>query len=545
MNSASTISENIGHKISKANDQLGASVILPVHKKILLLKNQWWGGNNPKDFREALAGYYDVLLSCQNIDEIWLQFNNRDGEILHELIYTRDFITSYNKGRISITPQNTELFRKWFYYLSQQGDTMKSLLFTNMKSIISSKKPDSIFSDNQSREMMVKLGEWLAEKDRYDDLIWIIEKFIDDSDPPDPNNYNVESELDFHRQIENGEDPVTINTVLGQLAWVILKLSLKKEYIKKALNFTNILLSHNNLYVKYQALFPLMEISARRQWLDGYGKRPYEGSYKEFHDIVFGILSLLETHPKYVAISSHFVEIFSYYKDLTTEEALRVVKVLKNTETSASLFIYFAMFRERHYKDQNMDFDSSPFVVELDSILAGTDDEFRALRVNIAWNLWKLLSEEPNEFPNVKKFIDILVSRQPYSRDLFTNMEMIIEDHVSTHPDECINWFDNMLDKIELYMSSNVDDQRGVWLSCSEKVIEEIAKRGNANRLVDVISKLIKLWEKGAYIGQIDQLFLSFKLIPESEKQDVKNQFKRIYKRMKEGQPKLTDVAWD
>src|SRR5258708_816255 len=105
----------------------------------------------------------------------------------------------------------------------------------------------------------------------------------------------------YAQRIESNEDINTITTVLGHLAWVIQKLALRKNYITKAFEFTQKLLKHPNLYVKLQALTPLVEIAARRQWIQEYDSEHKTSYYKEFRETVF---KFLEEYSQYKAIAN-------------------------------------------------------------------------------------------------------------------------------------------------------------------------------------------------------------------------------------------------
>jgi len=250
--------------------------------------------------------------------------------------------------------------------------------------------------------IIIRLGEHLAAKNRFNDVIWIIDKFIDDPDPEEPEQYSGEPDFNYHQKIANGEDPFVITTVLGHLAWLVQKLAIQKEYIGKALNYTEKLLSHKNLYVKFQAIIPLVEIAARRQWLDGWGKRPRESEYKKFHSMIFDLVELVSQNPNYKAIANKLVLVFSYYKDLSTEEADEVLNTLKITNESAGLFVYFGIFRQRHYKDQHIEFDGKKFENKLWEIIKSNTEDNIELKERISCHFWQISKENKDEFEKNK-----------------------------------------------------------------------------------------------------------------------------------------------
>ncbi len=544
INPAGTIHQNIGPKIATADKQLGAK---DADKRILLLVNKYIFGDRITEFIEALTYSYKDLLSYKNIDEIWLQIESASGQFSHSLLYKRDFLSSFDKGNLQpITKEKIKLFMDWFYPLSKLRDDFKEKLFNSLKQILKDKKPYEIFDNSFVREEMVRLGIWLAEKERFNDVIWIIDKFINDPDPEDPEKYSGDPKFNYHQQIVNGEDPHIITTVLGHFAWVIQKLAVRKKYIVKALGYTKKLLSHKNLYVKLQAIIPLIEIAGRRQWLEGWGKRPREGKYKEFHKIVFDLVNLVKENSNYKAIAKWLCRVFAYYKDLSTKEAEKVLDALKITEESAGLFIYFGIFRQRHYKNQPIEFDGKKLERKLKEVLENNEESRQKLKASIVWHLWKILNENRNEFETIKPYIDLLL-KQPYQKDIYDDIERIIGDWIKDKPDICIQWYKQMLSKISEFLKKKkrVQLQDGLWLTHTEEIIEALAIY-NPNELLEAMEKLVSFWKKGIFIGSPKRLFESFRLIPnEEQRADVKGKFKIWYSSMSKLNPKIEKVNWD
>lgn len=543
INPAGTIHQNIGPKIATANKQLGAK---DADKRILLLVNKYIFGDRITEFIEAFTYSYKDLLGYKNIDEIWIQIESASNQFSHSLLYKRDFLSSFDKANLQpITKEKIKLFTDWFYPLSKLGDDFKEKLFNSLKQILKNKKPYEVFDNSFVREEMVRLGIWLAEKERLDDSIWIINKFINDPDPQEPEKYSGDPKFNYHKQIVNGEDPHIITTVLGHLAWVIQKLAVRKKYIVKALDYTKKLLSHKNLYVKLQAIIPLIEIAGRRQWLEGWGKRPREGEYREFHKIVFGLIALVQKNPNYKAIAKWLCRVFAYYKDLSTREAEQVLDALKITEESAGLFVYFGIFRQRHYKDQNVKFDSRRLEKKLKEIIKNQKEDYGRLRASITWHLWKILDENRNEFETIKPYIDLILE-QPYQRDIYDDIERVINNWIKDKPDICIMWYKQMLSKIsEFVEKTKLKQSQRVWLMHTDKIIEALA-RYNLKELLEVMEKLVFLWKKGVFVGSPKRLFESFKLISNEEQRvEFKRKFQKWYNSMRKLNPKIEKVSWD
>jgi hypothetical protein len=542
VNPPGTIHQNIEPKIAKANCQLEAK---KANKKILLLVNKYIFGARISEFIGALSYSYNNLLRYKNIDEIWLQIKSATNKFIHILLYKKDFLNSFDKGSFkSITENEISLLEEWFYPLSELGDEYKEKLFIALKEFLKDKKPYEVFDNKSAREEMVRLGIWLVEKERFNDVIWIIDKFIDDPDPEEPEKYSGDPKFNYHQQIINGEDPHIITTVLGHLAWVVQKLAVRREYISKALDYTKKLLSHKNLYVKLQAVIPLIEISVRRQWLVGWGKRPREGQYKEFDKTVFDLVNLVKENPNCKAIAKWLCNVFAYYKDLSTKEAEKVLEALKITDEAAGLFIYFGIFRQRHYKDQPLEYDGRKLEEKLKEIIKSDKEDCRRLRASIAWHLWKVLDGNRSEFETIKPYIDLILE-QPYQKDIYDDIERIISDWIKIKPDVCLQWYKQMLSKISEFINETkrIPCQGGIWLMYTEEIIESLA-RYNSDELLEVMEKLIYLWKKGAFIGNLKRLFESFRLVPKEEQRaKVKRNFKKWYDLMKKHNPKIEKIS--
>jgi hypothetical protein len=531
-NITETIYKSVLPLIGKVEQQLSN---VDATKKIFLLIADYFLSRDIPDLFKALSYSYNSLSQCKNIDEIWLQIKTPGDEFQHHLLYSSDFFTSFERGAFErITEKEIYLFENWFRPLSNLGDEYKLKLFFALKKFLKGNKPWEIFKDSSVREEMVRLGDWLAENDKFEDTKWIIDKFINDPDPEEPENFSGDPQFNYHQQIINGEEPVVITTVLGNLAWVIKKLATRKEYISETLNYTKILLSHKNLYVKLQAIAPLIEISSKRQWLDGWGKRPRQGQYKEFHDLTFDLVKLVKKNPKYKAIAKWLCNVFAYYKDLSTEEVEQVLNALKITEESAGLFVYFAIFRQKHYKDQPINYNNQKFEKMLKEMISDKNGYLK-LQENIAFYLWKAYEENPNVIYEIKPYIELILE-QPYLKQVYEYIIKIVKDCIESEPDLCTQWYKHILFVISEYPPR--------ILPHTEKIVEAIAKF-NPNKLTNIVEKLLHLWGKGAFIGDLKRLFESYKFVPsENKRWEIKEKFQELYNSMRKRNPEI-EIDWD
>jgi len=479
-----------------------------LHACILVIVNKYIFGKT-SEIISALSRV-DELWKCENFDRIY--FEESPGHFV--LVFSDELRYAWNSNGFSVDNAFIAPFQLWIFYLCK-NDPVRTFSMVNKILTDQEEEPHKLFPDSFARQEIIQLGNWFIEQKRYEDAVWLIDRFIEDPDPGEPRRYRGVSELNYHERISKGEDPNIITTVLGYLAWVVQKLSLHKEHITRALAYTKKLLSHRNLYVKHQAVVPLIEIAARRQWLDGYGKRPYQGSYREFHEAVFDLVELVKDHPDYKTIAKWLCHVFRHYKDLTTEEAQRVLDSLKTTDESAILFVYFGIFRQRHFKDQDIPFNIDEIRKELLDIITTKREKYRSLQARIVWLFWKILKENLNEFDTLKPYIDLFL-KQPYRKNVYQNIELIVKDAIEHRPNVCIQWFELLLDQACSFIAAKKQKNihGDLWLVSTEKTMMEMAKH-RPDKSVPLMEKLVYLWKEGVYIRSPKRLFETYKLVSE------------------------------
>ena len=538
--------KNIKDKVTTANAQLGNPPKgFPSSKKILLLVNKYFFPLCNWDLFKAIAKLYVDLLTYENIDEIWYQLETKDKGFIHKLLYKRDFFKQFEDSKLSnFSSDDLKLFANWFSVLAEMGEEKKNKLLVVLKVLLKNTEPRDVFPDKDTRIEMVRLGLWLAEKGMYCDLEWLIKKFINDSDPPDPEKYTGDKAFNYNRRILDNERVNIITTVLGHLAWDIQKLADKKDYIVKSFKFTKKLLSHRNLYVHLQATIPLIHIVARRQWLEEYDKQNKTNYIEGLHEIVF---NLLRKYTQYKAFSAPLTHIFYYYKDLNTDDALEVVNYLKEVDEAAPILIYFAIFRERHFKNPDRTdksgFKPAALKKEFISVINSNDNKYSNIQGSIIWNFWKLLQEQPSEFKVIKPYID-LFSEKPYQKNCYDDLERIVEDWIEREPKICIAWYRKILTSLSTYIKTNKEKARVAWIS-PEKIIVYIAVH-DSKKLLPLVSILVDLWKKGSFVGSPKDIFESYRLVKDVRlKKTIKKQMQKWYIQMKKMNPKIQKVDWE
>lgn len=467
VNPAGTIFQNITSKLNTANKQLGYPYKdYKINKKYILIVNKYVYTDRISETIEGLSYCYQDFLDYENINEIWLQQEMQNGDFDHALIYSQDFIIKFDKKMIE--PDNKihqEQFELWYWALDKLGNKQDKL-FDALKKFLEKHKPEDIFSDKFKREAMVRLGIWLIENDRANDAIWLINKFIDDPDPGAPNEYKGDDKFDYHKQLENNEDPTIITTVMGHLAWTVQALAIKSKEkdtnnLIKAYKFTEQVLENTeNLYVIQQWIVPLVEIAHRRLWI---AEKDID-LYKRFRSLLLDKKDgLVLKYGGIPGIAKYMANIFSNFKDLTTEEAKLILSKISHVDQAMSVLIYFGIYRSSHYKKSDSigkkfgkiepeiwDYNPGFAIATLQGIIKENREDHRMQ--TIAWNFWKIIKDDPKQFDNLKEWVGKLYDL-PANFSVFPYLQFILEDNIVKHPTECKLWLKKLLSATEKYVN--------------------------------------------------------------------------------------------
>lgn len=520
--------------------------ILPELMRLLPAKNRQLDTKKGKRYlvilnRHPLASLAETVDAMSRVETIWAM-KNMDRIYFEEspgyffLIFSKELTKAWLDGQPAATDEFLFVLQLWLPSLRALNPNRT---FHIVWEIIKGKKVYEVFPDSYTREEIVRLGQWLAEQKRFDDLCSLIDRFIDDPDPPEPGDYKGDPAFDYHQQIVNGEDPGIVTTVRGHLSWLVQKITLQREHIVLSLGYAKTLLQYANLYAKLQAIVPLIEIAARRQWLEEMAPE----KYWEFHSLVF---DLLRHYSRYSAIGNLLTGVFYYFKDLTTDEALEVLEHLRTARESGTLYVYFGIFRQRHYKNADgtdkKGFDAGPLQKQLQQAITAQDNI--QLKTDIAWNLWRIVKDKPDELQTLKPYIELFLE-QPYQQTVYKRLEMIIKECLSLEPQVAITWFVKVLSRLSEFLEVNAQEARNTWLTSAQEVMVAIAMN-RPEDLIEIMTRLARLWLLGVYIGNPGKLLETFKLTKNRKlKTKVKREFKRLYRSMKEVHTKLVEVDWN
>lgn len=558
-----TIYFNLAKSVAKAEKQLGNNKHWPkekrVKKRVLLLVNMYRLMMREEDLVEALSYMSDDLASFQNIDEIWLQ-----DEQEHMLILEKSFLPSLRMGVLNPNhPFHTYLFQLWFWALDKEARN-KDALVDGLRSLLAGDKPaSSVFSDSYKRGDMTRLASWLLEKDRVEDAEWIIDRFINDPDPADPPTSPTE-DLDYDEKIRKGDDPTIITTVMGHLAWVVKELAAKSERhdisnLKKAFAYTRrVLDSRSNLYVAQQWLVPVMELANRRLIL----LEEDPAAYVELRSWILDPNNgLLIRYAQYQGTGKYLINIFSYFHELTTLETKLVLDSLLDINGVEHLLIYFAIYRPKHYLPELGEVSvmlakiipdipkyKPEYAEELLKKLLmskSEDKEIQEKRASAAWNLWKILKEDPEEFPKLVNWIEYLFRGGYYSRT-GTSMGEIIKQWYGVEVPNIYNPAHDWLMRYLRIATEYAESQgREVWLDGPDELITKVAEH-KPEDMAEIIDLLTRIWIAKGYIGELHAYFESYKYVSDPGlRADVKAYAQMMHQAFQELNPAVPDVVWE
>jgi hypothetical protein len=510
INPSGTIFQNIGPKLQIANTQLGYSYQnYQIRRRIVLIVNKYMFADRISEIIEGLSYCYDDLLSYENIDEIWFQQGTKGSKPIHTKICDHNFLKEFENGQINPElKENQEQFQLWYWALEKM-ESKKPQLWDAMKNLLDKYKPEDIFDDPYKRQEMTRLGLWLLEQKKDCEAIWLINKFINDPSPGEPIKYSGDERFDYHKQLERGNDPTIITTVMGHLAWTVQALARKSSAkeptnLIEAFKFTEYVLKNtSNLYVVQQWLVPLIEIANRRWWLLEHDAN----LYKSFRALLLTKKNgLVAKYGKVPGITKYMVHIFNGFKDLTTEEAkLVLVNLSEKTRDIASVLIYFAVFRQNHYKKGEeygskaekinpdiLSYDPQFAINRLEQLINESDNA--DLLGTIAWNFWKIATDSQKEYKNVAPWIDKMFSSRKAIL-FYDQLKIVLTELINKHPKDCLIWLDKL---IVLFEDNSINNEfKQIHYIYFPEVTKWLKNNMGKKGVKELVSRLETLREKG------------------------------------------------
>jgi len=346
-------------------------------------------------------------------------------------------------------------------------------------------------TNRQAREQIVQYAEKLTEADLFDEALFIVNIFINDSDPI-IGNYKDDTKDEFnqHKKIISGDDDMTIGTVRGYCAWSIQRFALLqgRKYISKAVKLVETLTKDKNYYVRLQSTIPLLELVKNRNTVlpDNDKERFIPVKLAgEIGNIAFNMLRN-KTNQRLPAIMKHLAMVFSYMRNLTQKEAWEVLNIFlkdnypKKTKQrgrgsfladilseAAPLYIFFAEYRKNSFKNWSKSwgslgkFNDKPFKLLLESLIKDKNYEIRRI---FTWQFARL----PDEVKNTPKFKEslklaayyLILASKNYDHRAFENIYRFVEDYIDIDYETCINIWKKCINIEYKYFQKNYSQDK-------------------------------------------------------------------------------------
>jgi len=335
-------------------------------------------------------------------------------------------------------------------------------LYPILKSFKSNEELEKRIPHREARENIAMFTEKIAKNNYFEEALDILEILTNDSDPPEngsnyPNDKN--GDFNYHKKLEEGEDPMVITTVRGWCAHVLSQFSRlgAEEYIPKAVGLLEKLTKNPNNYVRYESCIPLEGFAKNRRSIIPNTNKLFIDleTAQKIEEIVFSIFENEENH-KIKALMKRLVNVLGNMRGIPQNNAKALLDIIIKTgydeviADSAPLFIYFAEFRKKDFKGKQFmnvynkkeyedmqKYDSSVFKKILNNLIAKGSVEIKS---KLSWQFWQL----PNEKKNNKGFIKISIRyfkkliKSGYSHEVFEMIYHFINDYLDQYPKECL-----------------------------------------------------------------------------------------------------------
>lgn len=347
------------------------------------------------------------------------------------------------------------------------------------------------FTVRHIREQFIHYVEKLAKIGEFGKAMWLLKKFVNDSDPPkDGSNYSDDKDgtFNYHKKLEEGNDELVIATVRGWCGQSLSYLAVagNQSGMHEVIQIAKTLSQDPNNYVRYETCISLQHIATnRRTYMPGGEKIPFLTikDAQEVEKIVFDMLHDKRNH-KIRAIMKRLVDVFGGMRGISENEAMDFLQTILNTkddeiiDEAIPLFIYFAEFREKDYKsdvikavcidkwDSIKNFKGSKFKKLLDDLIKNGSPQ---IRTRIAWQFWRLPSEQKENVSFIKLslgYFDKLIEAG-YDHDTFERIYHFFEEWLDKYPEECLDLWKKCLDKeapaIQEMSKNKTDFDRYYW----------------------------------------------------------------------------------
>jgi len=398
----------------------------------------------------SLAGLDNILHACaridfgclSNIDDIYFEIS--EGTIEH--IFDRNVFDALASLADPPTPELEALYLRWLTCRIYQKDRAGFLLVKKR----SERLGNALWLSPEAREGVVLYGEDFVDSQQWDDAQWIIRHFKDDPDPhvsQSDSQPHDRSLSDWHAR--RGEKVWFISGVRAQVCWLLKRMIVanRSEFFPEALGVIETLARDENIYVRQQAVVPLVDLVNRRHAIVDGNRLVDDGTSLGISTLV---LEMMRANTCFPTVLEYLVGALMSLRDVSEEVGNEVVATLlrfapEDTANEVAWFlIYLAVFRESRFPGHGS-FDSLHFKEILTDQIRGLGRE--DIRCGAIWQLMKVSEEQPDiDFAPLVLYVTAFAEGE-YSDGSFLFFYTILEKQLRSAPDILVPAFKTVLAK--------------------------------------------------------------------------------------------------
>lgn len=393
-------------------------------------------------------------------------------------------------------------------------------------------KPFTDFDPVTKHNIVMWYLKELVEKHEYVDEIFALAKiYAMDADP------GVDDKYVGNKRIEEGEEISNITSVRGVACWLLASIAatFRTEFYPEIISLLEKLTSDPVYYVRMQATVTLSFFAANIR-----ARQHQDGTIFDFKDedrktVLDLSLKMLIEHRDMPRVLENVVRIFEVLRGLPEAQARQVIDILFYnskgelqpsyiTRQGVPLLIFFAEYRST-FGDG---FDGTWFQNYAEKILALSEKEAPYLRSTFEWHVWKEIEKDAQSYEKLKKYMPLFLHEDEFEQQPLTQYDFLILQVLKVAPQDGVELFQQLLNYIETW-AHEYDIREHAWMLSGGEVIEAIAPIA-PERLIPMLAQIKRIFVKGVWIGNIEQMFKAYKLIPNVNTRDrIYPELKKLY----------------
>ncbi|MDB5204920.1 MAG: hypothetical protein JWP09_948 [Candidatus Taylorbacteria bacterium] len=509
------------------------------HERVLLVVNWAFFVDTHAAIRALSSFDFEKF---ENIDKIYFEENQNN----FSLIFDRSVVDAI-KARANV--ENPDALKLLMGYLRSQLDDKSENAFDFVKTVGTASGNLDWLSDNGAKENLIRFAQEFPDE-RIDDAMWVVRMLQNDPNP-NPSGANdpddPEGEHNYHARALRNEDVRNITTVRGNLCWLMSRIVAKNkpEYYTEIIEIIQRYVLEDNLYIRAQATYPLIELVKRKDAIKNQDGNPFDWKQEE-RDLVRKMpLKMLRDNAQYPRVIEALLNIFLMFRDLTEAEAEEVLHACIATEHDdvlhdlAALIPYFALFRKNDFPRMGT-FNPRVFEAILKDQIANGKP---ALKSSLTWHFWKMLEEKMLPYDQIREYV-LLFWANGYDSDIASMFGLVFEQLAIIAPEDAKDLFEKMAELLKIRLKDHPEERHQAWVNGTEEIVALLTNE--PDRLLKLVNNLKKIWlVGGTYIGDIPKIFESYAQVPEEDKERVKTELKKLYDEMRSVNIHIQPVDWN